>query len=236
VRDFRFFVRIGDEFLNFLKLSAHIGKIFIVREAQKVHRSIWIQTAGIAGKHTTRGRVDKITGLDPNRVGFNINQSIGRLAAGDARFVEVRSSKVTNFLVVHLEIQFQVYHSNGGKIGNMQHVVDSDKYISRLIQTSEPSNWFSLSTRWWQNPTWMWHWRMQPLLCRQSFHCSGQRQKVPQLHLQYSGRTWRKVRKVYDFWIANICIQFFRGCGYLPSEWWGEETGLKQIIAEENDL
>lgn len=45
--------------------------------------------AGIAGKHTKSGRIDKITGLDPNRIGFNINQSIGRLAAGDARFVEV---------------------------------------------------------------------------------------------------------------------------------------------------
>lgn len=45
--------------------------------------------AGIAGKNTLNGRVDKITGLDPNRVGFNINQSVNRLAAGDARFVEV---------------------------------------------------------------------------------------------------------------------------------------------------
>lgn len=45
--------------------------------------------AGIAGKHTTNGRLDKITGLDPSRVGFNINQSVNRLAAGDARFVEV---------------------------------------------------------------------------------------------------------------------------------------------------
>lgn len=45
--------------------------------------------AGIAGKHTTNGRIDKITGLDPSRVGFNINQSVNRLAAGDARFVEV---------------------------------------------------------------------------------------------------------------------------------------------------
>lgn len=51
--------------------------------------SLTAHIAGIAGKNTLNGRIDKITGLDPNRVGFNINQSISRLAAGDARFVEV---------------------------------------------------------------------------------------------------------------------------------------------------
>ena len=68
--------------------------------------------AGLAGKHTTNGRMDKITGLDPSRKGFNINQSMTRLAGGDARFVEV-------------------YHTNGGKLGIMEHVVDSDKYFSK---------------------------------------------------------------------------------------------------------
>lgn len=42
---------------------------------------------------------------------------MNRLAAGDARFVEV-------------------YHSNGGKIGMMEHVVDSDKYISNGLSLS----------------------------------------------------------------------------------------------------
>lgn len=45
--------------------------------------------AGISGKYTKVARVDKITGLDPNRSGFNVNQAVNRLAAGDARFVEV---------------------------------------------------------------------------------------------------------------------------------------------------
>ena len=31
-------------------------------------------------------------------------------------------------------LTFKVYHSNGGKIGNMMHVVDSDKYISKNLQ------------------------------------------------------------------------------------------------------
>ncbi|KAG5672354.1 hypothetical protein PVAND_002487 [Polypedilum vanderplanki] len=67
--------------------------------------------AGFAGKQTKLGRVDKITGLDPVKKGFNINQSATRLSTGDARFVEV-------------------YHSNGGKIGIMEHLYDSDKYIN----------------------------------------------------------------------------------------------------------
>lgn len=86
--------------------------------------------AGIAAKHTSKGRVDKITGLDPNRNGFNINQSVTRLASGDARFVEVKRSKILcswSFSCCVL----QVYHSNGGKLGIMEHLVDSDKYISK---------------------------------------------------------------------------------------------------------
>lgn len=49
--------------------------------------------AGNAGKYMREGRIDKITGLDPARRGYNINQSILRLGAGDARFVEVRRFK-----------------------------------------------------------------------------------------------------------------------------------------------
>lgn len=61
-----------------------------------------------------------------------MNQSVNRLAAGDARFVEVK--KKTTFRVMSmLTIKvLQVYHSNGGKLGMMPHVVDSDKYISKL--------------------------------------------------------------------------------------------------------
>jgi pancreatic triacylglycerol lipase len=70
--------------------------------------------AGMAGKYTTGGRVDKITGLDPIRTGIKINQSMNRLSVGDARFVEV-------------------YHSNGGKLGIMANIGDADKYISTLI-------------------------------------------------------------------------------------------------------
>jgi Lipase len=69
--------------------------------------------AGLTGKQTNNERIDKITGLDPNRVGFNANQAISRLAAGDARYVEV-------------------YHSNIGRIGMREHVVDSDVYISKF--------------------------------------------------------------------------------------------------------
>lgn len=85
--------------------------------------------AGIAGKHTTNGRIDKITGLDPSRVGFNINQSVNRLAAGDARFVEVFITIL--FFNYYSLSSSKVYHSNGGKLGIMAHVVDSDKYISK---------------------------------------------------------------------------------------------------------
>lgn len=66
----------------------------------------------MAGKLTTTDRVDKITGLDPTRKGINVNKSINRLAAGDARYVEV-------------------YHTNGGKIGIMAHLVDADYYMSK---------------------------------------------------------------------------------------------------------
>lgn len=57
--------------------------------------------AGIAGKYVKNGQVDKITGLDPNRSGFNIYQTVNRLAAGDARWVEVffRIFHVNSFVI-----------------------------------------------------------------------------------------------------------------------------------------
>jgi pancreatic triacylglycerol lipase len=72
--------------------------------------------AGIAGKYTTKERIDRITGLDPNRSGFNIKTTANRLATGDADYVDV-------------------FHSNGGKIGIMEHLVDMDYYISKAFSS-----------------------------------------------------------------------------------------------------
>jgi len=93
------------EFIDWMKLDE--GFLHLIGFDLGAH------IAGVAGKNTKLGRIDKITGLDPRKPGFNTNQSINRLSTGDARFVEV-------------------YHSNGGKLGMMAHNVDSDKYISKL--------------------------------------------------------------------------------------------------------
>lgn len=88
------------DFINWMKLDEGSKKLHIIGfdmgglnedflKQKLVTHKFSAHIAGIAGKNTLNGRVDKITGLDPNRVGFNINQSVNRLAAGDARFVEV---------------------------------------------------------------------------------------------------------------------------------------------------
>lgn len=67
--------------------------------------------AGIAGKNSMRGRVQRIIGLDPSRQLFNENMSGNRLSAGDARLVEI-------------------FHSNGGQLGVFQSYGDIDYYIN----------------------------------------------------------------------------------------------------------
>lgn len=137
--------------------------------------------AGIAGKNTLNGRIDKITGLDPSKPGFNINQSIGRLASGDARFVEV-------------------YHSNGGKLGIMEHVVDADKYINDGKTQNDAG-------------------------CMTD-ECSHEYATKIFIDLvngkKYSSYTCETLQELDG-----------RGCGFLPDEWWGESTGLTQIVTNE---
>lgn len=67
--------------------------------------------AGIAGKNTLRGKINRIVGLDPSRPLFNENASAGRLNIGDARLVEV-------------------FHSNGDQQGIFQPIADLDYYIN----------------------------------------------------------------------------------------------------------
>lgn len=69
------------KFIDWLKLDE--GRLHLIGFDLGAHIS------GVAGKHTTNGRIDKITGLDPSRAGINANQAATRLAGGDARFVEV---------------------------------------------------------------------------------------------------------------------------------------------------
>lgn len=67
--------------------------------------------AGIAGKNTLRGKVNRIVGLDPARPLFNENASGYRLSVGDATLVEV-------------------FHSNGGQLGIFSRMGDIDVYIN----------------------------------------------------------------------------------------------------------
>lgn len=67
--------------------------------------------AGIAGKHTRRGRVARIIGLDPSLPLFNENTSANRLSIGDASLVEI-------------------FHSNGGQLGFFKRLGDVDLYIN----------------------------------------------------------------------------------------------------------
>lgn len=77
--------------------------------------------AGIAGKNSARGRVQRIVGLDPSRQLFNENTSVNRLNAGDARLVEI-------------------FHSNGGQFGVFQPYGDIDYYINNGRIQPECSN------------------------------------------------------------------------------------------------
>lgn len=77
--------------------------------------------AGIAGKNSVRGRVQRIVGLDPSRQLFNENTSVNRLNAGDARLVEI-------------------FHSNGGQLGVFQAYGDIDYYINNGINQPECAN------------------------------------------------------------------------------------------------
>lgn len=40
--------------------------------------------------------------------------------------------------------------------------------------------------------------------------------------------------KLIKFFVNFPQIFFHRGCGFLLAEWFGEETGLKQIITNED--
>lgn len=67
--------------------------------------------AGIAGKYSLRGKINRIIGLDPSRLYFNENASANRLSVGDAGLVEV-------------------FHSNGGLLGIFTPIGDIDYYIN----------------------------------------------------------------------------------------------------------
>lgn len=67
--------------------------------------------AGIAGKNTVRGRINRIIGLDPAKPLFNENASGYRISAGDAILVEI-------------------FHSNGGQLGIFTPIGDVDYYIN----------------------------------------------------------------------------------------------------------
>jgi hypothetical protein len=83
-------------------MKLHDGQLHIIGFDLGAH------IAGIVGKNA---QVDRITGLDPNRRGFDMSTSINRLNIGDARWTEI-------------------YHSNGGKLGMMPHIANADYYIS----------------------------------------------------------------------------------------------------------
>lgn len=67
--------------------------------------------AGIAGKNTVRGRINRIIGLDPAKPLFNEYTSSNRLSVGDANLVEV-------------------FHSNGDQLGIFTPIGDLDFYIN----------------------------------------------------------------------------------------------------------
>jgi Lipase len=67
--------------------------------------------AGIAGKNTARGRINRIIGLDPSRPLFNENTASNRISRGDAQLVEI-------------------FHSNGDQLGIFNPVGDIDYYIN----------------------------------------------------------------------------------------------------------
>lgn len=67
--------------------------------------------AGIAGKNSIRGRVNRIIGLDPARPLFNEFTSSGRISRGDALLVEI-------------------FHSNGDQLGIFNPIGDIDYYIN----------------------------------------------------------------------------------------------------------
>jgi hypothetical protein len=48
-----------------------------------------INSLGFAGKNVKTDKIDKITGLDPTKRGFDPKDPSTRLAKGDARHVEV---------------------------------------------------------------------------------------------------------------------------------------------------
>ena len=87
--------------------------------------------AGIAGKNSFNGRVNRIIGLDPSRQLINEYSSAGRLSSGDATLVEA-------------------LHSNGDQLGIFQPIADVDYYINNgrnqpECQSSE-TRFFNLST------------------------------------------------------------------------------------------
>lgn len=67
--------------------------------------------AGIAGKNTVKGRINRIIGLDPSRPLFNEYTSSNRISRGDATLVEV-------------------FHSNGDQLGIFNPIGDADYYIN----------------------------------------------------------------------------------------------------------
>lgn len=77
--------------------------------------------AGIAGKNSIRGRIERIIGLDPARPLFNENNSLKRLSIGDASLVEI-------------------YHSNGDQLGLFKPAGDIDFYLNNGKIQPECSN------------------------------------------------------------------------------------------------
>lgn len=67
--------------------------------------------AGIAGKNSLRGRINRIVGLDPSKPFFNENASANRLSIGDATLVEI-------------------FHSNGDQLGIFTPIGNLDYYIN----------------------------------------------------------------------------------------------------------
>lgn len=148
--------------------------------------------AGIAGKNTVRGRINRIIGLDPAKPLFNENASGYRLSAGDAVLVEV-------------------FHSNGGQLGIFTPIGDVDYYINNGRSQPECSgkgNVFKKST-WCQK-----HFRKHQWMLSLSFnnHFPTTAQLTKQLrhramrkywrgrHRMLIGSNWNFIRRIIADW------------------------------------
>ncbi|KAL7017367.1 hypothetical protein ACKWTF_010340 [Chironomus riparius] len=156
------------QFIDWLKLDE--GYIHVIGYDMGAH------IAGLAGKNVKTDKLDKITGLDPTKRGFDPQDPSTRLAKGDARHVEV-------------------YHTNGGKYGMMEHLVDNDKYIN-----DGKSQNAQCSTD----------------LCS---HEIAWKLYVDQV----------RGRNFLSYNCETVEELDGKGCGWIPSEWFNEHTGIQQI-------